>query len=476
MSFEDGARDGPVPPARLAVIAGQVEGLLSDETWRLSDGELEALIEGVCRLVGRVAAARGRLLVEAQDRGFALRQGAVDTAAWLRDRLALASREARRQITLARDVHEVCRATGAALAAGELTVEHAVVICEAMRSLPAGVTPEQRGEAELALLAFAHTFDPYQLVKLAARQREALTMVDTSPGGDDPHADSQTGEHNNPGSGRTGNAGAGNAGGDGDSADTNNRERPSPDPADIRRLTLTDTPAGTTLLSGELDAEGAAMLRTALDSLAAPHPAVDGTSDSRSPARRRADALIDLISRALGAAALPESGGVRPHLTVTIPWKTLLAADTIPATTSWGLPLPRAALARLSCDAEISRILLDPAGVPLDVGRSTRTVPAHLRRALAIRDQGCVFPGCDRPPSWCEAHHAIHWRDGGPTALHNLLLLCATHHRRVHHDGWDIIFTDDHRPALIPPHRIDPLRRPRRNPYSQPPPHLRNTA
>ncbi|WP_235489284.1 DUF222 domain-containing protein, partial [Frankia sp. AvcI1] len=132
MSFEDGARDGPVPPARLAVIAGQVEGLLSDETWRLSDGELEALIEGVCRLVGRVAAARGRLLVEAQDRGFALRQGAVDTAAWLRDRLALASREARRQITLARDVHEVCRATGAALAAGELTVEHAVVICEAM--------------------------------------------------------------------------------------------------------------------------------------------------------------------------------------------------------------------------------------------------------------------------------------------------------------------------------------------------------
>ncbi|EIV91891.1 HNH endonuclease signature motif containing protein [Frankia sp. QA3] len=473
MSFKEGAGDGPMPPARLAVIAGQVEGLLSDEPWRLSDGELEALLEGVCRLVGRVAAARGRLLVEAQDRGFALRQGAVDTAAWLRDRLALASREARRQVALARDVHEVCQATGAALAAGELTVEHAVVICEAMRSLPAGVTPDQRDEAEQALLGFARSFDPYQLVKLAARQREALTMVDTSPGGDDPHADSRTGEHDNPGSGRAGNV---DAGGDGDSTDTNNREKPSPDPADIRRLTLTDTPAGTTLLSGELDAEGAALLRTALDSLAAPHPAVDGTPDQRTPARRRADALIDLISRLLSAGAVPTAGGTRPHLTVAIPWNTLLAAGTIPATTSWGLPLPRAALARLSCDAEISRILLDPAGVPLDVGRSTRTVPAHLRRALAIRDQGCVFPGCDRPPAWCEAHHAVHWRDGGPTALHNLLLLCPTHHRQVHHDGWDIVFTDDHRPALVPPHRIDPLRRPRRNPYSQPPEHLRTTA
>ncbi|WP_261576340.1 HNH endonuclease signature motif containing protein, partial [Frankia gtarii] len=457
MGFEDDTGDGPAPPARLAVIGGQLDGLLSDATWQLSDGELEALMEGVCRLVGRVAAARGRLLVEAQVRGFALRQGAVDTAGWLRDRLSLAPSEARRQVALARDVHEVCQATGAALASGELTVEHAVVICQAMRSLPAGVTPEQRVEAERALLGYARSFDPFQLVKLAARQREVLTTVDTSPGGGDPHADSRTGEHNRPGGGAGGEAGGAKEGSGG--------EDPTPDPADVRRFSLTDTAQGTTLLSGELDAEGAALLRTALDSLAAPRPAADGAPDSRSPARRRADALIDLVGRVLSAGAVPSAGGTRPHLSVTIPWSTLLATGASPAMTSWGLPLPRAVLARLSCDAEISRILLDPAGVPLDVGRTSRTVPAHLRRALTVRDQGCTFPGCDRPPSWCEAHHVIHWRDGGPTALHNLLLLCPAHHRQVHHDGWDIVFAGDRRPEFLPPYRIDPRRRPRRNPY-----------
>ncbi|WP_261576578.1 HNH endonuclease signature motif containing protein, partial [Frankia gtarii] len=130
-----------------------------------------------------------------------------------------------------------------------------------------------------------------------------------------------------------------------------------------------------------------------------------------------------------------------PHLTVTIDWNTLLATGTQPALTIWGLPLPRSVLARLSCDAEISRIILDPAGIPLDVGRSTRVVPPQLRRALVARDRGCSFPGCDRPPSWCEAHHVTHWTHGGVTALHNLTLLCGHHHRQVHHDGWTIVFT-----------------------------------
>ncbi len=244
-------------------------------------------------------------------------------------------------------------------------------------------------------------------------------------------------------------------------------EKPSRDPADIRRLTFTDTPTGTTLISGELDAEGAALLRTALDSLAAPQPADDNTLDRRSPARRRADALVDLVTRALTAATVPETGGVRPHLTVTIDWDTLLASGAIPASTSWGLPLPHSTLARLSCDAEITRIILTPAGVPLDVGRTNRTVPPQMRRALIARDRGCTFPGCDRPPSWCEAHHVIHWKNEGVTALCNLVLLCGEHHRQVHHDGWTIIFTDTGHPAYIPPWRIDPHQRPRQNPYTQ---------
>ncbi|MCM3921615.1 HNH endonuclease [Frankia sp. AiPs1] len=302
-----------------------------------------------------------------------------------------------------------------------------------MCTLPTGITPDQQAAAEQALLRFADQFDPHHLAKLAARLRETLTTIDTSPGGHNPHTDSHTGE-------------------------------------------LTDTPTGATLIHGELDAEGAALLRTALDSLAAPHPATDATPDRRTPTRRRADALLDLITRALGAAAIPTGGGARPHLTVTIDWNTLLANGTIPALTSCGLPLPHSVLTRLSCDAEVSRIILSPAGMPLDVGRSTRTVPAHLRRALVARDRGCTFPGCDRPPSWCECHHCVHWTHNGVTALHNLVLICGQHHRQVHHDGWTITFTDDGHPAYIPPWRIDPHQEPRRNPYTQHPTDLLTSA
>ena len=76
---------------------------------------------------------------------------------------------------------------------------------------------------------------------------------------------------------------------------------------------------------------------------------------------------------------------------------------------------------------------------PLDVGRSTRTVPPYLRKAVIQRDQHCQFPGCYQPPSRCDAHHLIHWSQGGPTSLGNLRLLCKFHHLVViHRWGWKL--------------------------------------
>jgi len=77
-------------------------------------------------------------------------------------------------------------------------------------------------------------------------------------------------------------------------------------------------------------------------------------------------------------------------------------------------------------------------GQPLSVGRARRTIPAAMRRALSLRDRGCAYPGCDRPPEWTDAHHIRHWADGGETALSNLVLLCRLHHRRVHEEGWKL--------------------------------------
>ncbi|GBC87547.1 hypothetical protein HRbin12_01558 [bacterium HR12] len=87
---------------------------------------------------------------------------------------------------------------------------------------------------------------------------------------------------------------------------------------------------------------------------------------------------------------------------------------------------------RIACDADVSRVVTSGPSLVLDLGRRTPVVPAGLRRALVVRDGGCAFPGCGRPPGWCDAHHVIHWADGGPTALSNLVLLCRPHHRMVH--------------------------------------------
>ena len=90
---------------------------------------------------------------------------------------------------------------------------------------------------------------------------------------------------------------------------------------------------------------------------------------------------------------------------------------------------------------------------PLEVGRASRVVSAAQRSALLVRDGGCVFPDCGRPPSWCDAHHLNHWLHGGPTDLGNLVLLCRAHHRAVHEGGWQLHRDPDGRFTATQPHR-----------------------
>ena len=93
---------------------------------------------------------------------------------------------------------------------------------------------------------------------------------------------------------------------------------------------------------------------------------------------------------------------------------------------------------RLLCDAGIVPVLTDAQGTPLDVGRKSRSIPAALRRALAVRDRGCRFPGCTHT-RYVDAHHVRHWVDGGETSLANTLLLCGRHHTLVHEGGFRVV-------------------------------------
>jgi hypothetical protein len=117
----------------------------------------------------------------------------------------------------------------------------------------------------------------------------------------------------------------------------------------------------------------------------------------------------------------------------------------------------------MACDANIIPIVLGSTGQVLDVGRSQRLFTGPLRRALTVRDGGCAFPGCDRRPKWCEGHHITHWTNGGPTNLHNSVLLCTHHHQLIHHSKWLVRMGNDGLPEFIPPAWIDETGTPRRN-------------
>ena len=240
-------------------------------------------------------------------------------------------------------------------------------------------------------------------------------------------------------------------------------------------MTISHDSDGSRVLRGRFGPIDGAFLDTALQSLAAPRPAVDGTPDPRPPAQRRAEGLVDLLRLAVSSDEMPQCGGEPVTLTVTTTAAYLAAPKDLPdqadqelgqlggaATLEDGTALAPETARRLGCDAVLVAALRDSEGHLLDIGRASRIVPRPLRRALVARDRGCAFPGCGRPPRWTHAHHIQHWARGGTTALHNLVLLCGHHHRVIHHEGWDVdIGEPSGRPVFHPPPWVDPHHIPR---------------
>jgi hypothetical protein len=240
------------------------------------------------------------------------------------------------------------------------------------------------------------------------------------------------------------------------------------DPYSHARRFLDMTIDSTGMLVGHfaLDPTAGATFQAAVDSASAPRPSEDGTRDERTARERRADAMLTIADTALGVTGPVK--GERPRIVVhTSPEQLAGIAGAGPARTDTGTLLGPDALRRISCDAVLQRVVWDRDGtvldtVPLELGRTARLADLNQRRALAVRDRGCVIPGCGAPPQHCDAHHIQHWAGGGPTDLCNLCLLCASHHTAVHEGVWIIRMGADGIPEVVPPDRIDPGRRPRR--------------
>jgi hypothetical protein len=419
----------------------------SQAVFGLSLDELVSCVDDVNVVAQQVAAVQLALVRQVDTLGVAATMGATSTLAWLRDRHRISHSAASRLVKLARAVDaDAGSPVAEALAAGEVNVDQVQVITDAVATLPA----EHRAAGEEHLVGEADTFGPKELGRLGQRLFEVVAPDE---------AEQQA------------------------LAELERAERRA---YQDRGLWLTDI-AGTSRVrvTGWLDQDGAATVRAALDPLCAPRTTrrtarrAAGTeigadagadndtdpSDVRSAGQRRVDALVEVCRLAAACGQLPDNGGDRPQVVVTIDFDRLRDQVGVGSFDD-GSQLAPAAARRIACDAGIIPAVLGGASQPLDLGRQTRLVTGPLRRALVLRDRGCAFPGCDRPPRWCQGHHIVHWSNDGPTDLPNLVLLCGYHHRLIHHSEWQVrINPKDGLPEFLPPAYIDPGQRARRNRY-----------
>ena len=201
------------------------------------------------------------------------------------------------------------------------------------------------------------------------------------------------------------------------------------------------------LLSG-IDAETVA---TAVDAFRRP----DVPGHRRSAEQATADAIVELARAALRAGTAPAKHGIRPQVVVGLDYQTILAQAGV-AETVWMGPLPFAEVRRLLADCGVSRLLVEPDGLPVEAGPAVRDVPVGLWRGLVRRDGGCIAQGCTIPAHWCDVMHLDEpYRFEGRLSFTNAALGCRTHHRDYDLHGWQITW-HDRRPVLHPPGRSSP--------------------
>jgi Domain of unknown function (DUF222) len=319
--------------------------------------------------------------------------GSRSAAGWLVAKLRLASGEAHHRVKIARQMAQMPVASEA-WEDGRISSRHVDVLTRTRKRANAD---SEFAEFEPALVGVALEDRPEEVARVAAQWRDAL----------DDHLD----------------------------RDRSEKKKQQPDDSERRSVNFSRSLYGVGYLDATFDAEGAEMsIRRYGRSYERNHRA----DDPRTPAQQRADAMVDIFRHYLDHQ---HRGTNRPHLLVSVDAGTLAGEAVGLCETISGFRLYTETARRLACDAIIERIVLDSRGVPLDMGRATRTFTPDQYRAIMVRDGGCRMPGCDAAPADCEVHHAmVHWEAGGDTDLANGLAVCrgSGHHRLIHEGGWTV--------------------------------------
>ncbi|MET0866067.1 MAG: DUF222 domain-containing protein [Nakamurella sp.] len=413
-----------------AAVRAGLQRLVNSNFLSFSEPELLDLaktIESVARLA---FTAQVQIAGTIDKRKMAESFGASSTSALLRQTLQITNQDARLRLNTAKavlpqdaisggDIAAVLPRLGTALHNASIGVEQTRTIVSTMTKLPAAVAPELRETVEELLVDEGQRAEPKPFAQFA---RSLADYCDP---------------------------------------DGKLDERSDPDKVELH-IGGRNPDTGMTPIRGQLDDEGVELLQQSIGGLSKPRIEPDGSKDKRSNSVRQGQALKELLRMFLDRGDAPTHGGERPHVTVTMRYDDL-KKQIADAVLSYGGPISAAEARRIACDAHIIPAVLGSDSEVLDVGRAQRLIPPPIRRAITLRDKGCSFPGCDRPPGWTDAHHVLSWLQHGESSYHNSCLLCRYHHTVVHQGDWKIVFAADGIPEFIPPPWVDPDQKPRRN-------------
>lgn len=421
----------------LAAVAGAFDAIDHQARAHLGHDERLQLVEASRQVAARAEALAGVLLAEADSAGSSDAARGTPLTSWLALSGATSSKDAAAAVFTARDLGADTRIRDAALA-GRVQVRQARGIVKALDALPADLTAEQKQQAAALLVDRAASTPADRLAGLAPAVLAAVAP-ELVP---DPDEGLRA-------------------------LDARKRR------AHARRgLSFAPDGDGSVLIRGSLPELSAAPLIKLIDAYVESDRRAgrdraldrrDPLAELRSPDQRRADALLTLVAAHQAAQAAPRVAGDRPRVVVTLREADLRERAEQAGVLAPDQQISAGDLRRLCCDADLTPVVLGSESEILDVGRTQRLVTPALRRALSVRDGGCVFPGCSATDERCDAHHIVPWWAGGATCLANLALLCPHHHALVEPprfwsgappDRWQVRLDGCGRPEVVPPTRV----------------------
>ena len=368
------------------------------------DDELMAAALLIERARRTLDAASARVLGELDARGTTDRAEGMRTPRWLAHHAGLSAASAAARVKVGRALRTTLRDVGPLFDRGRIGFDHAKALADA-------ANPRIADRFAPVARLFAETTDGIVFEQWRAELHGAAQLLDED-GAHDPAEDLAR-----------------------------------------NRLTKADTIEETYLLKAQLVGADGLLVHQTIDAVADElfrRCSADeqlAAVDLRTPARTTLEALA-LVEICRRAMAVDLDSSRQPLTDVTL---VVDAQEPDAAHTPGGVRLQDGSTRHLLCDARLLPLVVDGLGVPLDLARASRLARPGQRRAMAVRDGGCVFPGCALPGSWCDAHHLDEWGGGGHSDVARMASLCRHHHGVVHRTGWQMHARPDGRFWFVTP-------------------------